>query len=61
MSRSGYSDGLDEWAMIRWRGAVKSAIRGARGRAIIGQHGSTTAALFATHPDHGGIVGEPER
>jgi hypothetical protein len=34
MSRSGYSDDIDsaddQWALIRWRGAVKSAIRGAR-------------------------------
>jgi hypothetical protein len=26
MSRSGYSDGTDEWAMIRWRGAVAAGI-----------------------------------
>lgn len=37
MSRSGYSeDGCeDEWALIRYRGAVKSAIRGARGQAFL--------------------------
>lgn len=36
MSRSGYSDDYDydQWAMIRWRGAVTSAIRGARGQAM---------------------------
>lgn len=34
MSRSGYSDDLDSWSMIRWRGAVTSATRGARGQAF---------------------------
>ena len=32
MSRSGYSDECDGWELIRWRGAVKSAIRGKRGQ-----------------------------
>lgn len=32
MSRSGYSEDLDTWTLIRWRGAVTSAIRGKRGR-----------------------------
>lgn len=36
MSRSGYSDAFgDEWSLIRWRGAVLSAIRGARGQLLI--------------------------
>jgi hypothetical protein len=36
MSRSGYDDGCDDgWAMIRYRGAVKSAIRGRRGQAFL--------------------------
>ena len=37
MSRSGYSDDYDDdqWASIRWRGAVKSAIRGKRGQAFL--------------------------
>jgi hypothetical protein len=35
MSRSGYSDDFDGWATIRWRGAVKSAIRGKRGQAFL--------------------------
>lgn len=35
MSRSGYWDDFDDlWAHIRWRGAVKSAIRGKRGQAF---------------------------
>lgn len=32
MSRSGYSDECDGWALIRWRGAVMAAIRGRRGQ-----------------------------
>lgn len=32
MSRSGYDDCEDNWAMICWRGAVASAIRGKRGQ-----------------------------
>lgn len=35
MSRSGYSDDCDNWQMIKWRGAVASAIRGARGQAFL--------------------------
>ena len=36
MSRSGYVDDFDnEWQLIRWRGAVASAIRGKRGQAFL--------------------------
>lgn len=36
MSRSGYSEVDDDtWALIRWRGAVNSAIRGKRGQAFL--------------------------
>ncbi len=35
MSRSGYNDEGDNWDMIRWRGAVHSAIRGKRGQAFL--------------------------
>jgi hypothetical protein len=35
MSRSGYSDDCDGWALIRWRGAVASAIKGQRGQAFL--------------------------
>ena len=35
MSRSGYSDSLDNWDLIRYRGAVKSALRGKRGQAFL--------------------------
>lgn len=35
MSRSGYSEDCDDtWALIRWRGAVKSATKGKRGQAF---------------------------
>lgn len=44
MSRSGYSDDCDGWALIRWRGAVKSAIKGKRGQAFLRE---TLAALDA--------------
>jgi hypothetical protein len=36
MSRSGYSDDIDDqWAHIRWRGAVSSALRGAKGQSFL--------------------------
>ncbi len=35
MSRSGYSDDCDGWDLIRWRGAVASAIRGKRGQEFL--------------------------
>lgn len=35
MSRYGYSEDCDGWELIRWRGAVKSAIKGARGQAFL--------------------------
>lgn len=35
MSRSGYSTDLENWALIRWRGQVASAIRGKRGQRFL--------------------------
>lgn len=35
MSRSGYSDDIDNWALIRWRGQVASSIRGIKGQAFL--------------------------
>ena len=35
MSRSGYSEDIESWDLVRWRGAVASAIRGARGQAFL--------------------------
>lgn len=34
MSRSGYDDECDGWALICWRGAVAAAIRGKRGQKL---------------------------
>lgn len=44
MSRSGYSDDFDGWPSICYRGAVASAIRGARGQLLLRD---TLAALDA--------------
>lgn len=35
MSRSNYSEDCGGWELIRWRGAVASALRGARGQAFL--------------------------
>lgn len=35
MSRSEYSDDCSGWDLIRWRGAVNSAIKGKRGQALL--------------------------
>ena len=35
MNRSGYSDDGDQWQLIKWRGAVTSALRGKRGQAFL--------------------------
>lgn len=35
MRRSDYSEDLEQWDLIRWRGAVASAIRGKRGQAFL--------------------------
>lgn len=46
MSRSGYSDDCDDnWALIRWRGAVNSAIRGKRGQQVLKEIASALDAL----------------
>jgi hypothetical protein len=38
MSRSGYiDDDCEQWDLIRWRGAVNSAIKGARGQAFLAE------------------------
>ncbi len=56
MSRSDYSDDCDQWDLIRYRGAVKSAIRGARGQAFLRE---MLAALDAL-PEKKLIAGELE-
>jgi hypothetical protein len=35
MSRAGYSDDIDQWEMIKWRGQVASAVRGKRGQKLL--------------------------
>ena len=35
MSRSEYTDDCDGWDLVRWRGAVTSAMRGKRGQALL--------------------------
>ena len=35
MSRSGYGDDIGQWDLIRWRGAVQSAMCGKRGQAFL--------------------------
>ena len=37
MSRSGYSEDLEDWELIRWRGQVASAIRGKRGQRCLSE------------------------
>lgn len=56
MSRSGYDYDCDEWALIRWRGAVASAFRGRRGQAFLRE---MLAALDAL-PEGKLIAGELE-
>ena len=34
MSRSGYSEDIDQWELIKWRGRVASAARGKRGQSF---------------------------
>ena len=35
MSRSGYSEECNGWALIRWRGAVNASIKGRRGQQFL--------------------------
>lgn len=46
MSRSGYTDDWSkQWSMIRYRGAVASAIRGARGQAFLREMAAALDAM----------------
>lgn len=62
MSRSGYTDDMDDqWAHIMWRGAVKSAIRGKRGQALLKEmlaafDGLVEHRLIAKELEAGGAV-----
>jgi Spy/CpxP family protein refolding chaperone len=58
MSRSGYTDeNDDQWSLIRWRGAVKSAIRGRRGQSFLRE----MAAALDAMPDKSLIAEELEQ
>jgi len=54
MNRSNYSDDLDHWAMIRWRGAVTKSIEGKRGQAFLRELRDALDAM----PDKRLIAGE---
>lgn len=54
MSRAGYSEDIDNWALIKWRGQVASAIRGKRGQKLLSE---LVAALDAM-PEKRLIKGE---
>lgn len=56
MSRSGYSEDCDGWALIRWRGAVTSAIKGTRGQQLLRE----MAAALDAMPDKRLVSGELE-
>lgn len=45
MSRSGYSEDCDQWDLIRWRGAVNSAIKGRRGQQFLRELASALDAM----------------
>ena len=46
MSRSGYTDECDDqWALIRWRGAVNSAISGKRGQQFLRELAAALEAM----------------
>jgi len=59
MSRSGYVEDMDDqWAMIRWRGAVNAALRGARGQAFLREMLSSLDALPEKKLVHGELQDE---
>lgn len=63
MGRSGYSDGCDnDWSLICYRGAVKSAIRGKRGQAFLREMLAAMDALPEKRLISGDLVfeGHPE-
>jgi len=46
MSRSGYSEDMDDnWALIRWRGAVNAALKGKRGQSFLRELIATLDAM----------------
>jgi hypothetical protein len=66
MSRSGYGEDGDNWALIRWRGAVASAICGKRGQSFLKEALNTLDRMsvkelypnsFAVDPDKYCLLG----
>ncbi len=45
MSRANYDYDIEQWDLIRWRGAVTSAIRGRRGQAFLREMATALDAL----------------
>jgi hypothetical protein len=61
MSRSGYYEyDEDDWANIRWRGAVVSAIRGRRGQALLREMLAALDALEGKRLIAGDLVRDGE-
>lgn len=59
MSRSGYVDEMaDQWALIMWRGAVASAIRGRRGQKFLRELLAAFDALSEKRLIEGDLVRE---
>jgi hypothetical protein len=54
VSRSGYSDELDDWQIAMWRGRVASAMRGKRGQRLL----SDALAALKLMPEKRLISGE---
>lgn len=54
MSRSGYDDcGDNDWALICWRGAVNSAMKGKRGQAFLKEMLAAIDAMPSKRLSHG--------
>lgn len=54
MDRAGYSNDIDQWQMIKWRGQVASATRGKRGQKIL----TDLLAALDEMPDKALAIGE---
>lgn len=56
MSRHGYTDDYDDnWALIRWRGAVTSALRGKRGQKMLRDLATALDAMPEKKLTHGAL------
>jgi hypothetical protein len=45
MSRSDYNEDCDGWDLIRWRGAVNSALKGKRGQTLLSEMANALDAM----------------